>query len=833
MAKITELPAAGPITGTDTLPIVQGAGMFKTPVNALMAAIEAELQPLVDAAEAARDAAISVPIAPTITALEQAVSAGAETLDGALDYVRSSLRLAFADDYYRSGTSVASTLTTLNVLDVTQAATTYAPGTGTFASFAANTPRVTNRGLLIASAATNSFTYSNDFSNAIWLKLNLNTTAGQTDPLGGTTATKLTPTVTSGVHRLRNEILGATTNGRVVNLSYRFKADGYSQVRIYAVANSGFVGTFDLSAGTVTSTGGVNGGTAPTTATITAIGGGFYDIIIGGTFNSANTGQTLAVSILVLSGGNETFAGDGTSGVVLWEASGPEGGKGVIPTSGAPVTRAADAALLDLLPGADDDAVIVAYEGGEATIHRSDLASPTALNLATDASAPWLDKFITKIELLPAAVSAGNALAAIKNAVRNYALFPRPAAALAANDTPTLTLGTAGAASLINGAATNAPNLPRTDSKITYVSGVPMTFGTIFPRTIFYTSRGAFYGWGDAGGTVPVRGTGYFAYEIVHTGTEFDIPVLGNGSGGTNFRLLVNGCEAGTVAVPNSTGAIYYLRVVFPASGTRTIRVETAGVPCNGFNAASTSEFSSVARSYPLVTMIGDSFVEGSGAAMGDMESVVLLRGLGFNAAPAGVGSTGLINPGGNNTSGFPKVPFWHPERLKDLTLSGVTSAQTGAAVSPAMGVVCGSLNDQSVSSGVWSAFGATLTDAIENRAQVMIDAWVSAHPGKPLVFFGPIWPSGLPDNRPPIQIYQIRDGYQQAAAARFADNVWFIDRMANPRREGLYSNAGDQASLYTGGTTGTDPTHPTPAGHRFDGLTDAAELRSLIMREL
>lgn len=785
------------------------------------------------AAETARDEAVAAPLEPTMTALDQAVTAGATTVAGSVEYVQSSVLLDFAGTYFRSGTSQASTLTALDVLPITQAATTYAPGTGTFASFAPNTPRVTNRGLLIGSAATNSFTYSNDFTNAIWLKTNLTVTAAAgTDPLGGSTASKLTPTVTNGAHRLRNEVLGATTDGRVVGVSYRFKAAGYSQIRIYVVAASGFVATFDLSTGTLSSSGGVSGGAAPTVATITDIGGGWYDLIVKGTFNSTNTGQTCAVSVMVMSGGAESFAGDGTSGVLIWEATGGQGEKGVIPTTTAAVTRTADVAPMALLAGADDDTVTVTYEGASAVLLRSALANPLELDLASDGTAPWLDKFITRIELTPASTSAGNNLATLKNAVRSYGFLPRPINALAANDTPTLTLGTAGAASLINGAATNAPNVPRTDTKITYVSGVPMQFGTTFPRTIFYIPRGAFYGWGDVGETIPVRSTSYFAYEITHTGTEFDIPVLGNGGSGVNVRLLVNGCVAGTATVPNSTGSIYYLRVVFPASGTRTIRVETAGVPCNGFNAASTSEFASVGRTYPIITMIGDSFVEGSGADPADMESIVTLRMLGADCAMAGVGSTGLINPGNNNTSGFPKVPFWHSERLKDLTLSGVTSAQTGAAVSPAMGIVCGSLNDQSVSAGVWGAYGATLTAAIENRAQVLIDAWVTANPGKPLVFFGPVWPSGLPNNRPPNEIYQIRDGYQQAAASRFADNVWFIDRMANPRREGVYSTSTDQAYLYTGGTTGTDPTHPTPAGHRFDGLTDATELRRLILSE-
>lgn len=41
-------------------------------------------------------------------------------------------------------------------------------------------------------------------------------------------------------------------------------------------------------------------------------------------------------------------------------------------------------------------------------------------------------------------------------------------------------------------------------------------------------------------------------------------------------------------------------------------------------------------------------------------------------------------------------------------------------------------------------------------------------------------------------------------------------------------TNATAQASLYTG----SDGTHPTEAGHYFDGLTQAAMLRGLILSE-
>jgi hypothetical protein len=310
-----------------------------------------------------------------------------------------------------------------------------------------------------------------------------------------------------------------------------------------------------------------------------------------------------------------------------------------------------------------------------------------------------------------------------------------------------------------------------------------------------------------------------------------EVCVRGSGGAGNNLRVLVNGKVGAVTAIPNATGSSYFLKLTFPATGTRRITIETVGVPCNGFNVASVGEITTAGRVYPLATLISDSFWEGTGSEVGDLQSAVMGRALGLNCAIAAVGSTGLLNTGGNNTSGYPKVAWTHAERVTDLTLAGVTSAQDGSAAVPAIGFVGASVNDQGLSSGVWSGFGATLIEAVFNRCNVLIDAWEAARPGKPLIFFGPPWPSGQPNNRPVLDIYRIRDGVQRACAAR--RGVWFIDRLMPSLREGVYSTGTDQAFLYTGGLTGSDATHPTPDGHRFDGLWMADQVRRIILSEV
>lgn len=418
--------------------------------------------------------------------------------------------------------------------------------------------------------------------------------------------------------------------------------------------------------------------------------------------------------------------------------------------------------------------------------------------------------------------------ALLRTAVRTNGLFAQPSARAAANDIPsTFALGTASAASVITGGAAGSTTIDRTSTKLTYTGGVPAAAGTGFPRNGYYIARGAYSGLASDLVT-PVYGSAYHAYEFNHTGTTFEIPILGSGGnpGGANFRMLVNGIDAGTVNVP-STGSSYYVRVVFPASALRKITIITNSVPTNGVNVLSTSEVTTTGKTWPVVTLFGDSFVEGTGAGgVGDMEAVVMARALGLSSALAGVGSTGMINVGGTNTSGGQKVAFTDTTRMVDLTLSGVTSAQTGALMPPSLGVVFGSLNDNGQSFAGYTS----LKEAITARCLTLIDAWVAANSGKPLVFFGPTWPRGLPNDAPVLDIYRIRDGIAEAAFMNSSSSVYFIDRLMPQMREGIYSTTTTQAYLYTGGTTGTDTTHPTPNGHFFDGLYMANALRNLIL---
>ncbi len=406
--------------------------------------------------------------------------------------------------------------------------------------------------------------------------------------------------------------------------------------------------------------------------------------------------------------------------------------------------------------------------------------------------------------------------AALIAAIRNHGFFPAPVAAAAANNIPIVTIGAANAASPLNGRAAGTPLVLLSDSRIKWLSG--LTIKDV--NFNLWNSYGSFYG--SAG-----RGANYASFEFNHTGTDIEICASASFSvAANNLRILVNDRIVALASVPWNTGNAHFIRLTFPNSTLRRIRVEAAAGRFMGINVASSGEISATGRNYPLATLVGDSFAEGTGAIPYDGEAVSTLRAIGTNAQLGGVGGTGLLNTG---PVGSGRVNWQDSGRLGDLTLAGASDS-LGGSTAPAIGLVMLSVNDQGLGSTFWGG-AASFQQAVSNAIWKQIDAWTSANPGKPLIFFGPTWPSGLPNNPPVLDIYRIRDAGQEACWGAASANIWFIDRLAQGPllRAGMWSNAADQASLYTG----SDGTHPTPAGHNLDALWMASQLRSLILNQL
>jgi hypothetical protein len=175
-------------------------------------------------------------------------------------------------------------------------------------------------GLLIEQSSTNLVIYSQDFSNVNWSKSNSSITSGANiAPDGTQTAMVLVENTATSTHQTSIGA-GTATSGQVGTFSIYVKAYTRSQIQLQYVSASGFQALFDVSTQTVVSSGGIFGGTAPTSATITSVGNGWYRCVMSGVFNSANTGLSASVGIQLSTSGNITYTGNGYSGIYLWGA---------------------------------------------------------------------------------------------------------------------------------------------------------------------------------------------------------------------------------------------------------------------------------------------------------------------------------------------------------------------------------------------------------------------------------------------------------------------------------------------------------------------------------
>jgi hypothetical protein len=189
-------------------------------------------------------------------------------------------------------------------------------------------------GLLVEEARTNLVTYSEDFSDADWIKGSGLTIGVDNNvaPDGTFTADQIITSTSVITQQVAQSITFSATQ---YACSVYIKAAGYTQafIRAGGTINLNFI--FDLVAGTVVS--GVG-------ATITPVGNGWYRATAVFTGQATTTGVGIGVAFE----GSASFAGDGTSGIYIWGAQLEAGSfpTSYIPTSGSTVTRSADVASI-------------------------------------------------------------------------------------------------------------------------------------------------------------------------------------------------------------------------------------------------------------------------------------------------------------------------------------------------------------------------------------------------------------------------------------------------------------------------------------------------------
>jgi hypothetical protein len=184
-----------------------------------------------------------------------------------------------------------------------------------------------NEAGLVEVVPYNLLTYSEEFDNAAWDKLNGSITANTAiSPSGVQDADNFIPSATSGAHALRSNFVNTTTT---TSHSFFVKANGYTKVSVRESQIGGNYASFDLSNGTLLDTN--------QSGYIENYGNGWYRCTLIDTLFGTGARSGLFVLPPSYTSGSPTITWlpNGTSGVFVWGAQLVEGStaKDYLPTT--------------------------------------------------------------------------------------------------------------------------------------------------------------------------------------------------------------------------------------------------------------------------------------------------------------------------------------------------------------------------------------------------------------------------------------------------------------------------------------------------------------------
>ena len=208
------------------------------------------------------------------------------------------------------------------------------------------------RGLLIEEARTNLVTYSDDWSNAAWVKSLGTVTANATaSPDGTTNADAFIESASAGQHFV-SQASGSSATGSFT-FSVFVKANGRSGANLWIRDGAAGVvaeGFFNLATGTATvSAMLLQTGWSASSATIQPFANGWYRCTLTATADATLTqAKNGFIRLNDGTGSNPNYTGNGTSGAYLWGAQLEAGAfaTSYIPTVASTVSRSADVATM-------------------------------------------------------------------------------------------------------------------------------------------------------------------------------------------------------------------------------------------------------------------------------------------------------------------------------------------------------------------------------------------------------------------------------------------------------------------------------------------------------